>query len=104
MINSFDALTYFTCISLVSDGLLFGSSHNSIIILTIPCSMQFLDDVSFVAFACFNVLWATIYLENWKRRSSELAYLWGTLDKEDELITEPRPLFHVCKKYKISVI
>jgi hypothetical protein len=29
-------------------------------------------------------------------RSAELAYRWGTLDKRDELLTEPRPLYQVC--------
>ena len=28
-------------------------------------------------------------------RSAELSYQWGTMDKEDELITEPRPLYKV---------
>ncbi|XP_077988796.1 anoctamin-8-like isoform X2 [Glandiceps talaboti] len=55
------------------------------------------DDVSqdrmFVIFALFNVVWATLYLEAWKRKSAELAYKWGTLDTKDELIDEPRPLF-----------
>ncbi|XP_065577884.1 anoctamin-8-like isoform X2 [Artemia franciscana] len=30
-------------------------------------------------FCIFNVLWATIFIEMWKRRSNELAYTWGTL-------------------------
>ncbi|XP_060072109.1 anoctamin-8-like isoform X2 [Ylistrum balloti] len=51
------------------------------------------DDQWFVAFALFNAFWATLYLEHWKRRSSELAYEWGTLDKKDELLDDPRPLF-----------
>jgi hypothetical protein len=28
-------------------------------------------------------------------RSAELAYRWGTLDKRDEILTEPRPLYQV---------
>ncbi|XP_037079887.1 anoctamin-8-like [Pollicipes pollicipes] len=51
------------------------------------------DDLWFVLFAFFNVLWSTVYLESWKRRSAELAHKWGTLDTSDELIQEPRPLF-----------
>ncbi|CAH1797955.1 unnamed protein product [Owenia fusiformis] len=54
---------------------------------------QTTDDMIFVGFALFNALWATLYLEHWKRRSSVLAYKWGTLDKEDDLLKEPRPLF-----------
>lgn len=49
--------------------------------------------MAFVVFAFFNVIWATLYLESWKRRSAELAYSWGTADQRDELLAEPRPEF-----------
>ena len=51
----------------------------------------------FVAYALMNVIWSTLYLEHWKRESAEHAYRWGTLDKEDELLTEPRPLYTVSE-------
>ncbi|XP_055956117.1 anoctamin-8 isoform X2 [Patella vulgata] len=51
------------------------------------------DDVTFVIFAVVNVMWATLFLEHWKRTSSELAYKWGTLDRQDDLLEDPRPLF-----------
>ncbi|XP_059479643.1 anoctamin-8 isoform X1 [Neocloeon triangulifer] len=51
------------------------------------------EDIGFVIFSLFNVIWATVYLETWKRYSAELAYRWGTLDQRDELLVEPRPLF-----------
>ncbi|XP_070542017.1 anoctamin-8-like isoform X2 [Ptychodera flava] len=51
------------------------------------------QDRSFAIFALFNVVWATLYLEAWKRKGAELAYKWGTLDTKDELIDEPRPLY-----------
>ncbi|XP_052102473.1 anoctamin-8-like isoform X2 [Mytilus californianus] len=51
------------------------------------------DDLDLLIFALFNAIWATLYLEHWKRRSSKLAYDWGTLDKKDELLEDPRPLF-----------
>lgn len=54
---------------------------------------EFLEDIAFVIFAFFNVIWATLYLESWKRRSAELAYSWGTADQRDELLAEPRPEF-----------
>ncbi|XP_063222140.1 anoctamin-8 [Bacillus rossius redtenbacheri] len=54
---------------------------------------QAVEDVGFVLFSFFNVLWASVYVEAWKRRSAELAYRWGTLDQRDELLVEPRPLF-----------
>ncbi|XP_022235888.1 anoctamin-8-like, partial [Limulus polyphemus] len=51
------------------------------------------EDLCFVVFALFNVLWATLYLESWKRTCAEHAYRWGTLDSQSELLSEPRPLF-----------
>ena len=57
--------------------------------------VQYVEDIIFVAFALINIVWSTLYLESWKRRSAEFAYKWGTLDKEDELLVEPRPLFTV---------
>ena len=56
---------------------------------------EFLEDIGFVLFAFFNVIWATLYLESWKRKSSELAYTWCTADQRDELLVEPRPQFKV---------
>ncbi|XP_031564579.1 anoctamin-8-like [Actinia tenebrosa] len=41
----------------------------------------------------FNIVWATLFLEAWKRRSAELAYKWGTLDMPSEALKDPRPLF-----------
>ncbi|XP_013403517.1 anoctamin-10 [Lingula anatina] len=32
-------------------------------------------------FAVFNVVWATIFLQVWKRKASEFAFKWGTLDR-----------------------
>ena len=58
-------------------------------------SFQNTDDICFVVYALINMLWATLYLELWKRRSATCAYSWGTLDREDDLLVEPRPLFHV---------
>ncbi|KAI0235896.1 Anoctamin-8 [Lamellibrachia satsuma] len=55
---------------------------------------QAVDDACFVGFACVNVVWAMLYLEHWKRHSAELAFHWGTLDVKDELLIEPRPLYH----------
>ena len=56
---------------------------------------EFLEDIGFVMFAFFNVIWATLYLESWKRRSAELAFEWGTSDQRPELLSEPRPLYKV---------
>ncbi|KAG8454890.1 hypothetical protein GDO86_001206 [Hymenochirus boettgeri] len=55
-------------------------------------------DISCVVFALFNVVWATLFLEGWKRRGAELAYKWGTLDTPAEFIEEPRPQFRGVKR------
>lgn len=52
------------------------------------------EDVGFVFFSIFNIVWATLYLQAWKRYSNELAFRWGTLDQRDDLLAEPRPLFN----------
>ncbi|KAL0274144.1 UNVERIFIED_CONTAM: hypothetical protein PYX00_006638 [Menopon gallinae] len=44
-----------------------------------------------VFFCVFNVLWVTLFLELWKRKSSELAYQWGTIGMTS--LDEPRPEF-----------
>ncbi|GBM26977.1 Anoctamin-10 [Araneus ventricosus] len=33
----------------------------------------------YIFFAIFKMIWVTLFLENWKRKSNELAYTWGTL-------------------------
>ncbi|GBP16845.1 Anoctamin-8 [Eumeta japonica] len=54
---------------------------------------EYWKDIAYVLFSLFNVLWACVYLETWKRYSNVLAYRWGTLDQRDDLLVEPRPLF-----------
>ncbi|XP_063742210.1 anoctamin-8 isoform X2 [Eleginops maclovinus] len=55
------------------------------------------QDICCVVFALFNVVWATLFLERWKRREAELAYRWGTLDTPAESLEEPRPQFRGVK-------
>uniref|UniRef100_G3NG32 Anoctamin n=1 Tax=Gasterosteus aculeatus aculeatus TaxID=481459 RepID=G3NG32_GASAC len=43
--------------------------------------------------AIFNMLWSTVVMELWKRRSSSLSYRWGTMSLA-ERFAEPRPGFH----------
>lgn len=47
------------------------------------CQMFFsVDTLSEHAFfAAFNLVWVTVFLELWKRKCSELAYSWGTLER-----------------------
>ncbi|XP_067058166.1 anoctamin-8-like isoform X1 [Acropora muricata] len=53
-------------------------------------------------FNIFNIVWATLFLEAWKRKSAELAYKWGTMDMPSDVLKEPRPLFR--GEYKPSEI
>ncbi|KAF7237042.1 Anoctamin-8 [Varanus komodoensis] len=55
-------------------------------------------DICCVVFALFNVIWSTLFLEEWKRRGAEFAYKWGTLDTPAESIEEPRPQFRGVKR------
>lgn len=61
----------------------------------VPSILQTSQDICCVVFAIFNVIWATLFLEEWKRRGAEFAYKWGTLDTPAESIEEPRPQFRV---------
>ncbi|XP_055723379.1 anoctamin-8-like isoform X3 [Salvelinus fontinalis] len=56
------------------------------------------QDICCVVFALFNVVWATLFLERWKRREAELAYMWGTLDTPAEPLEEPRRQFRGVKR------
>ncbi|XP_068179378.1 anoctamin-10 isoform X2 [Antennarius striatus] len=51
------------------------------------------DYDKYVIFAVFNLIWCTVFLELWKRRSASLAYRWGTLSRK-KAFEEPRPGFH----------
>lgn len=60
------------------------------------------SDHLLVIFAFVNIVWATLYLESWKRASAGYAYQWG-VDVENELIAEPRPLYHgITIKSKVT--
>uniref|UniRef100_A0A8C1A9I2 Anoctamin n=1 Tax=Cyprinus carpio carpio TaxID=630221 RepID=A0A8C1A9I2_CYPCA len=61
-------------------------------------SDQTSQDICCVVFALFNVVWATLFLERWKRREAELAFKWGTLDTPAESLEEPRPQFRGIKR------
>uniref|UniRef100_A0A7N8XVA2 Anoctamin n=1 Tax=Mastacembelus armatus TaxID=205130 RepID=A0A7N8XVA2_9TELE len=43
--------------------------------------------------AVFSMIWSTVVMELWKRRSASLSYRWGTLNLA-ERFAEPRPGFH----------
>lgn len=48
---------------------------------------------NYVIFAMFNLIWATVLLEVWKRYSATLTYRWGSLLMKRQF-EEPRPGFH----------
>ncbi|XP_052816111.1 anoctamin-10-like isoform X1 [Mya arenaria] len=45
-------------------------------------------------FAVFNLVWATIFLEAWKRYCAELAFKWGCMDFVSTNSEEPRANYH----------
>lgn len=62
---------------------------------------QTAQDIGHILFSLFNVTWASLYLEAWRRYSVELAFRWGTLSTPPELLEPPRPLYKVNKLYQI---
>ncbi|XP_061422730.1 anoctamin-4 [Lethenteron reissneri] len=63
------------------------------------------DNAATVFFAIFMAIWATVFLEFWKRRKSELAYEWDLLDWEEEE-EEIRPQFEAkySQKERLNAI
>ncbi|KAM6973471.1 anoctamin-10 [Aplochiton taeniatus] len=55
------------------------------------------DDLTSVSghmiLAVFSMLWSTVVMEMWKRRSISLSYRWGSQNLA-ERFTEPRPSYH----------
>ncbi|PIK54087.1 putative anoctamin-8-like isoform X2 [Apostichopus japonicus] len=62
--------------------------------VTFYSSNATIQDWSFIFFTIFNIIWASLFLETWKRRSAELAFHWGTLDVKHELLEDPRPMYY----------
>lgn len=66
--------------------------------------MQTALDIGHVLFSLFNVVWASLYLEAWRRYSVELAFRWGTLSTPPELLEPPRALYKVMTMRKEEII
>ena len=47
----------------------------------------------FIILCLFNLIWSIFFNDLWKQKCAELSYRWGTLDMEENLLQEPRPLF-----------
>lgn len=85
---------YFAWLGFYTSAMVYPAVFGSVL-YTFTEADQTSRDVSCVVFALFNVIWSTLFLEEWKRRGAELAYKWGTLDSPGEAVEEPRPQFRV---------
>lgn len=81
---------------------LFAPAIFGIIMFGLMTRGEMIRDWCMFIFSIFNIVWATLYLEAWKRRSAELAYRWGTLDMPSESLKDPRVLFEV-QIYRIFI-
>ncbi|XP_068030019.1 anoctamin-8 isoform X7 [Anomalospiza imberbis] len=88
---------YFAWLGFYTSAMVYPAVFGSIL-YTFTDSDQTSQDISCVVFAIFNVVWATLFLEEWKRRGAEFAYKWGTLDTPAESLEEPRPQFRGVKR------
>ncbi|EHB05367.1 Anoctamin-8 [Heterocephalus glaber] len=88
---------YFAWLGFYTSAMVYPAVFGSVL-YTFTEADQTSRDVSCVVFALFNVIWSTLFLEEWKRRGAELAYKWGTLDSPGEAVEEPRPQFRGVRR------
>ncbi|XP_058917166.1 anoctamin-8 isoform X1 [Kogia breviceps] len=88
---------YFAWLGFYTSAMVYPAVFGSVL-YTFTEADQTSRDVSCVVFALFNVVWSTLFLEEWKRRGAELAYKWGTLDSPGEAVEEPRPQFRGVRR------
>ncbi|XP_073659137.1 anoctamin-8 isoform X2 [Tursiops truncatus] len=88
---------YFAWLGFYTSAMVYPAVFGSVL-YTFTETDQTSRDVSCVVFALFNVVWSTLFLEEWKRRGAELAYKWGTLDSPGEAVEEPRPQFRGVRR------
>ncbi|KAL6039922.1 hypothetical protein STEG23_004339 [Scotinomys teguina] len=88
---------YFAWLGFYTSAMVYPAVFGSVL-YTFSEADQTSRDVSCVVFALFNVIWSTLFLEEWKRRGTELAYKWGTLDSPGEAVEEPRPQFRGTRR------
>ncbi|XP_066126415.1 anoctamin-8 isoform X5 [Saccopteryx bilineata] len=88
---------YFAWLGFYTSAMVYPAVFGSVL-YTFTEADQASQDVSCVVFALFNVVWSTLFLEEWKRRGAELAYKWGTLDSPAEAVEEPRPQFRGVRR------
>ena len=51
------------------------------------------DAIFFLVLCLFNLVWSICFTDLWKQKCAEFSYKWGTLDLEENLLQDPRPLF-----------
>ncbi|CAG0899825.1 unnamed protein product [Darwinula stevensoni] len=84
---------YFRWLGLYTMFLLGPSIVGTILLVIGMCGKENMVDMAFLFYALFNVIWTTVFLETWKRKSAELAFKWGTLDQRSGRLCQPRPQF-----------
>lgn len=61
------------------------------------------DAILFLVLCSFNLIWSIGFNQLWSQRCAEYSYKWGTLDMEEDLLQDPRPLFKgVYKPSKVT--
>ncbi|XP_043823713.1 anoctamin-8 isoform X3 [Dromiciops gliroides] len=88
---------YFAWLGFYTSAMVYPAVFGSVL-YTFTEADQTSRDICCVIFAIFNVIWSTLFLEEWKRRGAEFAYKWGTLDTPGEAIEEPRPQFRGIRR------
>uniref|UniRef100_A0A7N4NWL1 Anoctamin n=1 Tax=Sarcophilus harrisii TaxID=9305 RepID=A0A7N4NWL1_SARHA len=88
---------YFAWLGFYTSAMVYPAVFGSVL-YTFTEADQTSRDICCVIFAIFNVIWSTLFLEEWKRRGAEFAYKWGTLDTPGEAIEEPRPQFRGVRR------
>ncbi|XP_071509336.1 anoctamin-8-like [Diadema antillarum] len=84
---------YFAWLGHYTQALVFPAIFGLLVTLYVDEEDQVSQDRSVVFFSIFNIIWASLHLEVWKRKGAALAYQWGTMDSKHELIEEPRPQY-----------
>uniref|UniRef100_UPI00358F8113 anoctamin-8 n=1 Tax=Myxine glutinosa TaxID=7769 RepID=UPI00358F8113 len=88
---------YFAWMSYFKSSLIYPACFGLLLWLCVD-SDQTSQDIGCVAFSLFNVIWATLFLEGWKRHGAEMSYRWGTLDAPPDELKDPRPQFKGKKR------
>lgn len=67
------------------------------LILTIYQIMSKVDNIFTSLYSLLVCIWVTIFIERWRRKSSEIALRWGVLEDGNDF--ERGTLYHIYNKY-----